>query len=107
MKLDYNVDQEFLNNVRTSLGDEAYRQFWDYRKTMSERNAVDQVATQLSATGSPLTADQGNQLVEILAKNRFQAAATPSPTDTSAAPLFPGRPAGAPWSVRIWLTATS
>lgn len=80
-KVDSEVDGEFMGNLRTLLGDERFRQFTAYRKSIPEINAADQLAGLLYAGDTPLTPAQARQLVQVLQENRFDKRATPSPTN--------------------------
>jgi hypothetical protein len=77
---------EIDSSIRSLLGDEGYRQFQQYEKTAPQRAVVDQLATRLSYTASPLTSQQSEQLVQILAN------ATPQTGRSDVAPM--GSPAG-------------
>ena len=69
-------------NLRVLLGDERFQQFAKYSSTVPERNVADQLVSQLYDTAEPLTAQQANQLAQVLAQNRFTPQSSPSPTST-------------------------
>ena len=54
--------------IQSTLGDAGFAQYQQYVQTMPERNTVAQVQQSLSYTGTPLTNDQQNQLVSVLAQ---------------------------------------
>ncbi|HVW22648.1 MAG TPA: hypothetical protein VHC86_15640 [Opitutaceae bacterium] len=60
------VDQQ----IQSLLGDSGYPQYQQYQQTMPERNTVSQVQQALSYSGAPLSDDQANQLVALLAQNQ-------------------------------------
>jgi RNA polymerase sigma factor (sigma-70 family) len=74
--------QAIATKIRTALGDEPFKQFQSYASTIPERNVADQMAGQLYLTDVPLTAQQAEQVAQILAQNRFAPQAVPSPTAT-------------------------
>ena len=57
------------NNIKSTLGDAAYAQYQQYQQTLPQRNVVNQLAQSLSYTSTPLTSDQTEQMVSILAAN--------------------------------------
>jgi hypothetical protein len=58
--------------IQQTLGDSGYQQYQQYQQTLPERNTVNQVSQQLSYTQTPLTDDQANQLVSVLAQTQPQ-----------------------------------
>lgn len=57
------------NNIKATLGDAAYAQYQQYQQTLPQRNVVNQLAQSLSYTNTPLTSDQTEQMVQLLAAN--------------------------------------
>lgn len=74
--------QATATRIRTVLGEERFKQFQSYASTIPERNVADQMAGQLYLTDAPLTAQQAEQVAQILAQNRFAPQPTPAPTAT-------------------------
>ncbi|HUE13664.1 MAG TPA: sigma-70 family RNA polymerase sigma factor, partial [Planctomycetaceae bacterium] len=60
------ISQEIQDFVGTA---DAQRQYQDYIRTMNLRPVAAALAANLASTGTPLTADQGEQLTQILASN--------------------------------------
>ena len=56
-------------NIKSSLGDAGYAQYQQYQQTLPQRNVVNQLAQSLSYTSTPLTPDQTEQMVSLLAAN--------------------------------------
>jgi hypothetical protein len=56
-------------NIKSNLGDAAYAQYQQYQQTLPQRNVVNQLAQSLSYTSTPLTPDQTEQMVSLLAAN--------------------------------------
>ena len=56
-------------NIKASLGDTGYAQYQQYQQTLPQRNVVNQLAQSLSYTNTPLTPDQTEQMVSLLAAN--------------------------------------
>ncbi len=51
------------------MGDAGYAQYQQYQQTLPQRNVANQLAQSLSYTNTPLTPDQTEQMVSILAAN--------------------------------------
>ena len=64
------VDQ----NIQQALGDAGYQQYQQYQQTLPERNVVNTLQQQLSYTQTPLTEDEANAMVSLLAQNQPQRA---------------------------------
>jgi len=64
------VDQ----TIQQTLGDAAFQQYQQYQQTLPERNVVGSLQQQLSYTQTPLTDDQANALIALLAQNQPQRA---------------------------------
>ncbi len=61
-------------NIQQALGDAAYQQYQQYQQTLPERNTVNSLQQQLSYTQTPLTDDEANQMISLLAQNQPQRA---------------------------------
>jgi len=59
------IDQQ----IQTTLGPDAFAQYQSYEQTLPQRNTVNQVQLSLSYTSSPLTDQQAQQLIQVLASN--------------------------------------
>ncbi|MCF7686728.1 MAG: hypothetical protein K9N01_00370 [Cephaloticoccus sp.] len=66
-------------SIRATLGDTAFATYQNYEKTLPYRNVTDQLETRLSYTPNPLTLQQKEQLLQVIA--------------TSAEPAGPNRQA--------------
>jgi hypothetical protein len=64
------VDQ----NIQQALGDSGYQQYQQYQQTLPERNTVNSLEQQLSYTQTPLTGDEANAMIALLAQNQPQRA---------------------------------
>lgn len=56
--------------IKQFLGDDNFAQYQAYEKTMGERMAVNGLRDQLGAGSTPLTDDQEQQLIQVMAKAR-------------------------------------
>lgn len=63
------ADADSDAQIKSLLGDARYAQLSSYEQTGSQRTAVNQFAERLSYGAVPLTAEQNDQLVQILAAN--------------------------------------
>jgi len=61
-------------SIQQTLGDSAYQQYQQYQQTLPERNVVNSLQQQLSYTQTPLTDDEANQVIALLAQNQPQRA---------------------------------
>ncbi len=77
-KLVADAQAESDASIKATLGDAAYAQYQQYQQTLPQRNVVNQLAQSLSYTSTPLTSDQTEQMVRILA------ASTPPSTSNGA-----------------------
>lgn len=68
------------DSIKATLGDTGYDQYQNYEKTMPQRNTVDQLSQRLSYTSTPLTDQQADQMVQIMAAN------APAPRGTNGVP---------------------
>lgn len=62
-----NAQGEIDASIRSAIGDEAFATYQTYEQTMPYRNVVEQLASRLSYSVSPLTNAQTEQMVSILA----------------------------------------
>jgi hypothetical protein len=60
---------EVDSSIRNALGDAAYSQYQTFEQTVPQRNTVGQLEARLSYTDQPLTPQQSDSLVSILASN--------------------------------------
>ena len=68
-KLITDAQAEADSNIKSTLGDAGFAQYQQYQQTLPQRNVVTQLAQSLSYTNTPLTPDQTEQMVSILAAN--------------------------------------
>jgi hypothetical protein len=71
------------SNIRELLGDAAFEEYQDYERTRAQRGLVDQLANRLSYTDNPLTPQQSQAMVDLLAAER---ATQPASTATTNVP---------------------
>ena len=57
------------DNIKSTLGDAGYAQYQQYQQTLPQRNIVNQLTQSLSYTNTPLTNEQSERMVQILAAN--------------------------------------
>jgi hypothetical protein len=62
------VDQQ----IQSQLGPTAFSQFQQYQQTLPDRNVTNTLQQSLSYSSAPLTNDQANSLIQILAQNAPQ-----------------------------------
>ncbi len=55
------------NDIRNLLGEQGFTQYQGYEQTLPQRAIADQLAQRLSYTSTPLTPDQREQMVQVLA----------------------------------------
>ncbi len=67
--LDGQADAEFAAQVRATFGEATYAALQHFDETGAARELTDQLSSALAPTATPLSADQADQLVEILANN--------------------------------------
>lgn len=60
---------EVDDHIRALLGDSGYQQYQNYERTQPQRAVTNTLEQRLSYTGTPLTPQQTDQLVQILAAN--------------------------------------
>jgi hypothetical protein len=66
-KLVAHAQAEIDNNIRATIGDSGFSQYENYEKTMPQRTVVNQLEQRLSYSSTPLTPQQSEQMVSILA----------------------------------------
>jgi hypothetical protein len=66
-KLVAHAQAEIDSNIRATIGDSGFSQYQNYEKTMPQRAVVDQLEQRLSYSSTPLTPQQSEQMVSILA----------------------------------------
>ncbi|HWA10774.1 MAG TPA: sigma-70 family RNA polymerase sigma factor [Opitutaceae bacterium] len=81
-KMATEMRQHLETGLKSTLGEDGYKSFQQYSALISERNVADQLASQLYYTSDPLTPSQADQLVQVLAQNRFAPQREPSPSAT-------------------------
>jgi len=67
--LETEAGKELANQIRTTFGDSTYQAFQYFNETGPMRELASHLTTALAPTTTPLSADQAEQLVEILANN--------------------------------------
>jgi hypothetical protein len=66
--LEATAQAEIDDKIKTLLGPDGYAQFETFQQTQAQRGVVNQLRESLSYTATPLTKEQGDQLVTILAR---------------------------------------
>jgi hypothetical protein len=61
-------------NIQQALGDAGFQQYQQFQQTLPERNTVNSLQQSLSYTQTPLTDDEANQMIALLAANQPQRA---------------------------------
>lgn len=61
------ANSEMDSSIKGLLGDSGYQQYQQFERTQAQRGVVDQLASRLSYSDSPLTPQQAEQLVQLLA----------------------------------------
>jgi RNA polymerase sigma factor (sigma-70 family) len=69
-------------SLRAVLGDEGLKAMQKYQGTMYDRNVAEQMAGRLYSTDEPLTAQQAERLMQVLAENPYQRRAGSLPGNT-------------------------
>lgn len=77
-------DDEVTQGLRELLGDK-FKQAMEILTTVNERNVADKLASRLYYTDSPLTAQQSEELIKVLAQNGFV-----NKTDTAGGAVISG-----------------
>ena len=76
------TQKQIDGSIKDLLGPQRYGQYQNYEHTLPQRDAVNQLAQQLSYTSTPLTPGQQDRLVQVLATTA--AAPKPIPGSTAA-----------------------
>lgn len=66
--------------IRSTLGVTVFTQYQDYERTLPQRSVVEQLEQRLSYTSTPLTSEQSNQVLAILASSPSAPNASGGPT---------------------------
>jgi hypothetical protein len=78
------------SSIQQALGDANYQQYQQYQQTLPERNTVNSLQQQLSYTQTPLTDDEANQMIQLLADNQPQKAGSGTSGTTNGGDSGPG-----------------
>ena len=70
-----NAQAEVDASIRTLLGESGFQQYESYEQTLPQRNTVERLGQRLSYTSAPLSVDQTERLVQVLAANPGERAA--------------------------------
>ncbi len=62
------------SSIQQALGDAGYQAYQQYQQTLPERNVVNTLQQQLSYTQTPLSDDEANAMISLLAQNQPQRA---------------------------------
>ena len=89
-KLVNDAQAEVDASIKSTLGDAAYAQYQQYQQTLPQRGVVNQLAQSLSYTSTPLTNEQSEQLVQILAANAPAATSAPGANNRAFVANFAG-----------------
>ena len=87
-KLQEVAKNDINNSIKAVIGESGFTQFESYEQTLPQRNVVEQLQRRLSYTDTPLTSQQSEQLVTILATT------SPTPTTTTQPGANLGPPGG-------------
>ena len=80
--------KEYDAKLKATLGDEPFKQFQAYEKTIGERMMMTQFEPQFASAGAPLEPAQKDQLIEIMTAERLKS--PPSVFDAGASQKDPG-----------------
>lgn len=78
-KLVADAQAEIDHSIRSTIGETAFNQYKDYETTLPQRSVVNQLEQRLSYTATPLTAQQSEQLVQLLAATSKSSGGATSP----------------------------
>lgn len=81
-KLTKDAQAEIDANIRSTLGETGFSEYQNYEKTIPQRNVVNQLEQRLSYSPTPLTSQQSDQMIAILAattKSSSNANGVPAP----------------------------
>lgn len=96
-KLMADARNQVESSIKSVLGDSGYAQLQNYEQTMPQRGLVNEIQQRLTYSNTPLTANQAEQLVQILATN------TPPRPTTAGAPGTPGPADGGREGDRVFM----
>ena len=77
-------------SIQQALGEAGFQQYQQYQQTLPERNTINNLTQQLSYTQTPLTDDEANAMVQLLAQNQPQRAGTGTAGTTNGGDGGPG-----------------
>lgn len=86
------TQKQIDGSIKSLLGQQGYNQYQNYVQTLPQREAVNQLAQQLSGTATPLTAGQQDRLVQVLASTAAAQKANPAanvPATKAVPPVAP------------------
>lgn len=86
-----NAQSDINNSIKSVVGDSGLTQLQNYEQTLPQRSLVNDLQQRLSYTNTPLTPNQADQLVQILATTSPQRANAAGPTGDFPAPPPGGR----------------
>jgi hypothetical protein len=75
--------------IQQTLGDAGFQQYQQYQQTMPERNTVNSLQQALSYSQTPLTDDQANAMISLLAADQPERAGSGTANTTGATPGGP------------------
>ena len=92
-----NAQAEVDNTIKATVGDAAFAQYQTYEQTLPERNVVTQLQQRLSYSAAPLTDDQSNQIIALLAVSAPERTQASGPSNSAVnAAINPGGPGQQP-----------
>ena len=86
------TQKQIDGSIKSLLGPQGFNQYQNYERTLPQREAVNQLAQQLSYTASPLTVAQQDKLVQVLATTAAApkvVAGSNAPPTKAVAPIAP------------------
>lgn len=92
-KLTADAQAEIDANIRSTLGETGFAEYQNYEQTIPQRNVVNQLEQRLSYSSTPLTAQQSDQMISILAattKSSSKPNAVPAPLTAVGTATFGG-----------------
>lgn len=86
-----NAQEEIDASIRSTIGESAYSQYESFEQTQPQRTTVERLEQRLSYTDSPLSSEQSEQLVAVLAATSGETsnAANRAPRNAAARLGFP------------------
>jgi hypothetical protein len=76
--------------IQQVLGDAGFQQYQQYQQTLPERNVINSLQQQLSYSQTPLTDDEANQMISLLAQTQPQRAGNGTSGTTNGGDGGPG-----------------